>query len=377
MKYRKFGKLEWQCSALGFGAMRFPSEPEGNYDNPLEEEAVELVRYAIDQGVNYIDTAYPYHAEKSEVIVGKALQDGYREKVKVATKMPCWLVETPADFDKYLDIQLERLQVNSIDFYLLHGIWKQRWEHMQELKVFGWAETAMADGRIKYLGFSFHDDYPLFKEVVDGYDNWTMAQIQYNFLNEDVQAGTAGLEYAAEKGLAVVIMEPLMGGTIPNPPAEIKKIWDEAGKNPADVALRWLWDKPEVSLVLSGMRSMEDVKKNLESADNSGIETLTAVEHNLVDRVCTEYGKLAVIPCTKCQYCLPCPQGVDIPRNFEIYNESLLNPHLNKALYSWHLKESHMARSCIGCQECEEKCPQHIEISKLMPEIDKALTMEG
>lgn len=374
MNYRNFGKFNFKPSALGFGTMRFPSDPEDNYDNPIESEAIELVRYAIDQGVNYVDTAYPYHAEKSETIVGKALQGGYRDKVKLTTKMPCWLIETPEDFDKYLNIQLERLQTEHIDFYLLHALWKDRWEKMKKMNVFEWAEKAKADGKIGQLGFSFHDDYELFKEVVDGYDNWGLCQIQYNFLNENVQAGTKGLKYAAEKGLPVVIMEPLLGGSIVNPPAEVQKLWDEAGKNPADVALRWLWDKPEVSLVLSGMRSMEDIKKNLVSSDKSGVGTLTEDEHELISRVCEEYRKLSVVPCTKCRYCMPCPQGVDIPRNFELYNEANVTESLSKALYNDHMKESEKARSCIGCKVCEEKCPQSIQISELMPVIDKALT---
>jgi predicted aldo/keto reductase-like oxidoreductase len=371
MNYRKFGKLDWQCSALGFGCMRFPSDPEGDYDHPLVDEAIHLVRTAIDRGVNYVDTAFPYHAEKSEVILGQALQNGYRDKVKVATKMPCWLIETPDDFDKYLDIQLQRLQTDHIDFYLLHGLWKERWQDMKEKKVFTWAEKAMADGRISHLGFSFHDEYPLLKEVVDYYDNWTVCQIQYNYLNEEVQAGTEGLQYAAQKGLAVVIMEPLLGGYLANPPAHIGPIWDDAKQNPVDLALRWLWNKPEVATVLSGMRSMDDLEKNLSSADNSGIETLSKGEQDIIIKVREEYEKLSHIPCTKCRYCMPCPHGVNIPRNFELYNGSLINPYLNKALYTGNIREVERAKSCTGCRACEKKCPQHIKISEWMPRVDK------
>lgn len=376
MKYRNFGKSSaFNPSALGFGAMRLPTDPMDNYDNPIESRGIEMIRYAIDQGVNYIDTAYPYHAEKSEVIVGKALQDGYREKVKLATKMPCWLVETVGDFDKFLNIQLERLQVEHIDYYLLHGIWENRWNKLKKMDVFKWAEKAKADGRIGELGFSFHDDFELFKKVIDGYDKWGMCLIQYNFLDETVQAGNRGLKYAASKGIPVVIMEPLLGGTIATPPALIQDIWDKAGKDPVDIALRWLWNKPEVSLVLSGMRTMDDLNANLESADISGVGKLTEEEQDLVSRIQDEYKKISSVPCTKCQYCMPCPQGVDIPRNFELYNEGQINIHLSKPLYSNHLKESKMARNCSGCKECEDKCPQHIKISELMPKIDKELTI--
>ncbi|MFP4016159.1 MAG: aldo/keto reductase [Halanaerobiales bacterium] len=376
MKYRDFGKTDFKPSALGFGAMRLPSNPMDDYDNPDEEKGIEMIRYAIDQGVNYVDTAYPYHAEKSEVIVGKALKEGYREKVRVATKMPCWLVESFEDFDRLLNIQLERLQVDHIDYYLLHAIWQERWDKMKELNVFDWAEKAKADGRIGELGFSFHDDYELFAEVIDSYNKWGICLIQYNFLDENVQAGTRGLKYAADKGIPVVIMEPLLGGTLANPPAHIQKIWDQAGKNPADVALRWLWNKPEVSLVLSGMRSMEDLNANLQSADRSGVGKLTEEEAELVKRVQDEYKKLNSVPCTKCRYCMPCPQGVDIPRNFELYNEGQINIHLSRPLYNFHMKDSEKAANCTSCKLCEDKCPQQIKISELMPKIDKELAVK-
>lgn len=376
MKYRDFGKsIDFRPSALGFGAMRLPSNPMEDYNNPDEPRAVELIRYAIDHGVNYIDTAFPYHGEKSELIVGKALKDGYRERVRIATKMPCWLVESVDDYDKFLNIQLERLQVEHIDYYLLHGIWKNRWNKLNKMNVLEWAEKAKADGRIGKLGFSFHDDFNLFKKVIDAYDKWGICLIQYNILDENVQAGSRGLKYAADKGIPVAIMEPLLGGTIANPPEQIQRLWDKAGKNPADLALRWLWNKAEVSLVLSGMRTMEDVKANLQSADNSGIGELTETEAELLRKVQEEYKKLYLIPCTKCRYCMPCPQGVDIPRNFEIYNEGQINIYLSRPLYNSHMKESEKAANCTGCKECESKCPQNIKISELMPRIDKELTI--
>jgi len=375
MKYRNFGKSDLKMSALGFGAMRFPSEPEDNYDNPIESESIKLLHHAIDNGVNYIDTAYPYHNGKSEVIVGKALKNGYREKVKLATKLPCWLVEKVSDFDKYLNIQLERLQTDKIDYYLLHGVWKDRWKQVKDLKMLESAEKALKDGRIGQIGFSFHDNLDLFKEVIDFYDNWGMCQIQYNFLNENVQAGTKGLKYAGDKGIPVVVMEPLLGGSITNPPQHINDMWKKAHMKPSDLALRWLWDKPEVSLVLSGMRSMKDLEENLLSADNSGVGTLADGEYEFISKIANEYDKLANIPCTKCRYCLPCPQSIDIPRNFELYNESLFNKQLSKSLYSYHMNASEMARSCINCKKCEEKCPQNIKISELMPMIDQELTI--
>jgi predicted aldo/keto reductase-like oxidoreductase len=381
MQYRKFGKLDWQVSALGFGTMRLPYLPNeaGNWSDIDEPEATRMLHHAIDRGLNYIDTAYPYHEGNSERFLGRALQNGYREKVKLATKMPCWLVETPDDFDKFLDEQLEKLQTDHIDVYLLHAVWRDRWDRMQKMNALAWAEKALADGRIGHLGFSFHGTLPLFKEIIDAYD-WTMCQIQYNLLNEDVQAGTEGLEYAAEKGVAVVIMEPLLGGALVNPPPDVQRVWDEAGQTPADVALRWLWNKPQVSVVLSGMNALEQVQQNLASADTSGVGTLSPEELDLVTRVQEAYKGLDSIPCTKCAYCMPCPNGVNIPRNFELYNQATVygNESLAKSLYNYHMPEAERAGACIACGECEEKCPQQIEISDWMERVhERLLVKEG
>jgi predicted aldo/keto reductase-like oxidoreductase len=376
MQYRKFGNQDFEVSALGFGAMRFPTT-NGDSANIDEAEAVKMLRYAIDRGVNYVDTAYPYHEGQSEVVVGQALKNGYREKVKLVTKMPCWLVESPADFDKYLNEQLERLQTDHIDFYLLHALFTNRWEQMQNLNVLEWSEKAVADGRIGALGFSFHDSLPLFKEIVDAYEGWGLCQIQYNFMNEDVQAGTEGLEYAAQKGLPVVIMEPLLGGIIANPPAQVQEIWDNAQQKPVDVALRWLWNKPGVSVVLSGMSNMEQVEQNLVSAEVAGIGTLTANELDAVKRVQEIYKSFSQIACTKCGYCMPCPNGLDIPRNFELYNEGVIydSLDLSQALYTWHMRPSERADACIACGDCEVECPQKINISEWMPKVHDKLLM--
>ena len=227
MKYRKFGKLNWEVSALGFGAMRLPLSGSTAAD-VNEPEAIRMIRYAIDNGINYVDTAYPYHAGNSERIVGRALKDGYREKIKLATKLLARIVQTASDFDRILDEQQERLQTN-IDFYLLHGLNKGNWPKVRDLGILRWAEKAIADGRFDRLGFSFHDSYDVLTEIVDGYDNWVLSQIQYNFIDVDYQAGRKGLRYAASKGLAVVIMEPLRGGGLTQKPAEqVARIWESA-----------------------------------------------------------------------------------------------------------------------------------------------------
>jgi len=373
MKFRRFGKLDWQVSALGFGTMRLPII--GNDHSKINEpEAIRMIRYAIDHGVNYIDTAYPYHGGNSEVVVGKALQDGYRERVRLATKMPIWEINSRQDMDRILEEQLKRLQTDYVDFYLLHALDRGRWLKAKSLNVFDWAEKAISEDRIKHLGFSFHDDYEVFKEIIDSYDKWALCQIQYNYENEDIQAGTRGLKYAAGKGLAVVIMEPLLGGALANPPPAVKQIWDEAGKDPVEMALQWLWNKPEVSVVLSGMSTMEQVKRNIEFASRSGVGILTDEDLRLIARVHMKYRELRPIPCTKCGYCMPCPNGVDIPWNFELYNNAVAYNLMSSARWTYNGSPAEKrASACIGCRTCEAKCPQKIKISEWMPRIDKEL----
>jgi predicted aldo/keto reductase-like oxidoreductase len=366
MQFRKFGRLDWEVSALGFGAMRLPIIGD-KHDQIDEAEATRMLRYAIDHGVNYVDTAYPYHGGESERFLGRALGDGYRERIRLATKMPCWNVETADDFDRLLDEQLEKLQTGHIDFYLLHSLGGRNWPKVRDLGVVRWAEGAIADGRIGYLGFSFHDEYQVFQEIVDATDLWTFCQIQYNFRDVDHQAGTKGLRYAAGQGLAVVVMEPIRGGQLAKMvPPPVQQVWDGARqrRTPAEWCLQWVWNQPEVSVVLSGMSSMEQVEQNVESAERSGPGTLGAEELALFDRVRAKYEELCPIPCTDCRYCLPCPNGVNIPRIFEIYNDLMMygdDGRVNWA-YNYGLDGKSRADQCIECGECLEKCPQAIEI---------------
>ncbi|MEM2941486.1 MAG: aldo/keto reductase [Thermoproteota archaeon] len=374
MKFRRFGKLDWRVSALGFGAMRLPvvGDDHSKVDEP---EAIRMIRYAIDNGVNYVDTAYPYHGGNGEIVVGNALKDGYRERIRLATKMPTWLINSKEDMDRIFNEQLKKLQTDYVDMYLLHSLDKGRWKKMKSLNVFDWAERVVSEDRIKYLGFSFHDSFEVFKEIVDGYDKWVFCQIQYNYENENIQAGTKGLKYAAGKGLGVVIMEPLLGGALANPPPAVKQIWDEAGKHPVETALQWLWSKPEVSVVLSGMSTMEQVKQNIEFASRSGVGILTEEDLKLIARVHAKYRELRPIPCTKCGYCMPCPNGVDIPTNIELYNNGVAYNSMgaSKWAYNNNIPAEKRANACVGCRTCEEKCPQKIRISEWMQKIDKEL----
>lgn len=376
MKYRRFGKLDWKVSALGFGAMRLPiiGADRGNVDEDL---AIRMMRYAIDHGVNYLDTAYPYHNGNSEKVVGKALQDGYRKKIKLATKMPMRLVNAQVDLDKIFNEQLSRLQTENIDFYLFHGLNMDSWVKMRDLNALQWAENKVEEGRIDYLGFSFHDEYEVFKNIIDGYEGWTFCQILYNYLDMEQQAGVRGLRYAASKGLAVVVMEPIAGGRLAvPPPTEIQAVWDEAKikRTPADLALQWVWGHLEVSIALSGMSTMQQVIENVESANRSGPRTLTKKELDLITTVKEKYKEHGFIGCTDCGYCQPCPEGVEIPKILSLINEYYKKQGDQEAQqkivkqYYETVPPEKGVKNCAKCGECEEKCPQQLPISKLLEE---------
>jgi predicted aldo/keto reductase-like oxidoreductase len=383
MLYRKFGKLDWKVSALGFGAMRLPviDRVQTNID---ESQAIPMIRYALDHGVNYIDSAYVYHGGKSEVVVGKALLNGYRAKTKIATKIPAGQIDSYATCDRILNEQLTRLQTDKIDFYLLHGLNKGVWPKILEVKYFDWAEKQVAAGKIGHICFSFHDDLATYKKIVDGYDNWTMSQIQYNYMDEKYQAGTAGMQYAAARGLAVVNMEPLRGGRLSRvPPAPVQKIWDTSSvkRSPVEWAFRWCWHHPEMVTCLSGMSTMEQVVENVKIAEVAGNSTLTQDELVLIGKVRDTFRSLTPVNCTSCRYCMPCPQGVDIPRVFEMYNEGVIYnyPQNSRRMYNggpWFKKEQ-QADKCQECNECLEKCPQNLQIPELLKEAHKYLTVES
>ena len=284
MQYRQFGKLDWKASALGFGAMRLPTTDPQDRSKINETLATRMVRYAIDHGVTYVDTAYPYHNGESERFIGRALQGGYREKVHLATKLPMWAIEKEGDAERILNEQLEKLQTDHVDFYLFHGLRQARWDTVKQFHLLDWAETALADGRIRALGFSFHDNVTVFKQIIDSYDGWTFCQIQHNYMDINTQAGTEGLRYAAAKGLAVVIMEPLLGGRLADPPDPVQAIWDSAAEvqTPVERAMRWLWDQPEVSVVLSGMSTMAQVIENVANASRYAVGNMTAADQDLI-----------------------------------------------------------------------------------------------
>ncbi len=384
MLYRKLGKTGCEVSILSFGCMRLPIKNGGQKDadrfDPTkaidEEKATELIHYAMGQGVNYFDTAYPYHTGKSEPFLGKAVR-GRREKVMIATKLPAWMVKGQADFDKFLQEQLERLDTSYLDFYLLHGLGRQTWSKMKDLGALRFLDDILADGRARRVGFSFHDDLKIFKEIVDAYE-WAICQIQYNYLDRNYQAGKEGLEYAASKGLGVVIMEPLRGGRLTDEvPGEIQSLWDSAPKkrSAAEWALRWVWNHLEVSTVLSGMNAMDQLKENIEIAKDARPNSLLPEELALIDRVTEKYKRMLKIDCTACAYCMPCPHGVNIPQNFRLYNDLFMfkDTGTNFFLYNRMLSPEQRAANCSECRECEERCPQHIKIVEELKKVHTTL----
>jgi predicted aldo/keto reductase-like oxidoreductase len=374
MLYRTMDKTGDELSVLGFGCMRLP----GGGIEIDEERATRQIRYAIDRGVNYIDTAFPYHMGTCEPFLGRALADGYREKVKLATKMPPWVIDSFEVMDQVLNSQLERLKTEYIDYYLIHSLDRKIWEKMKGLGVLDLLDMAKEDKRIINTGFSFHGEIDIFKEIVDAYD-WDICQIQYNFLDESNQAGTEGLEYAAAKGLGLIIMEPLRGGNLTRRiPQEVEAIWDQAEvkRTPAEWALRWVWNRPEVAVVLSGMNEEEHIDENLRIADEAYPESLTEKELQLVSKVEETYRRLMKGGCTGCQYCMPCPEGVNIPGCLEMYN----NKHMfgdERAALVYMLRYSGVtgfpsyASLCNDCGQCEELCPQHLPIPDLLRDVAK------
>ncbi len=379
MQYRDFGNTGLRVSSLGFGCMRLPTT-SGKMDETVDEkEAIRMIRHGIDSGINYVDTAKPYHGGRSEKVVGKALKAGYREKVTLATKLPTWEIDSRKTADRIFDEQRTDLGTDKIDVYMLHTLQRSLWPIVQKHKLIDWIAQKKEKGQIGYVGFSYHDDFDFFKEVLGAYDGWEFCQLQYNYANETVQAGTRGLKYAAKKGLAVIVMEPLLGGVLADPPGKMKKLFKSAeGKkfNPVDLALRWLWNRPEVSVVLSGMTTYEHVVQNLDAANRSGVGTLTEAESAFVDELRKAYDESQPIKCTKCRYCMPCPSGVDIPLNFEMYNNLAAadkGSDLFKILYS-AMDSGIQADRCTQCGQCEDNCPQKLSIRKLLETVHAGLS---
>ena len=385
MQYRTFGKDKRKVSVLGFGCMRLPTD-NGKMDGTVDEkEAEQIVRYGIDHGINYIDTAKIYHNGKCEAILGRILKNGYRERVSLATKLPTWEIKSIKDADRIFDEQRRDLKTEKIDAYLIHNLQRSFRNIFLECRLADWAWKKKEKGEIDYVGFSFHDDYAFFTEIVDSFDHWDFCQIQYNYIGENVQAGTQGIQYAANKGLSVVIMEPLFGGALAKPAGKMGQLLKSEGKgfNPVDLALRWLWNRPDIAVVLSGMSALAQVKQNVAIAEKGIIGNLTAEEQAFIGKLQRAYEESQPIKCTKCGYCSKdCPAGVDIPYNFELYNnfvaagaidkKTLKNTSLPKLLYD-AMKPEQKADRCTECGKCETVCPQQLPIRELLAKTHQSL----
>ena len=365
MQYRTFDKINEKTSLLGMGTMRLPLQEDGKVN---EAEAISMIRAAIDSGVNYVDTAYMYHDGTSEVITGKALKDGYREKVLLADKMPIWLAKDEEAMKQIFYTQLERLDTDCIDMYLVHNVNRSSWKRCKKLNLMPFLDEMKAQGKIRHIGFSFHDKLDLFKEVLEEYP-WEFCQIQLNYMDKNHQEGVEGLKLAASKGLGVIIMEPLKGGRLTDRiPPTVKKIFDEYNvkRTPAEWAFKWLAAMPEVTVMLSGMSSMEQLEANIDIFSDENLSVLTDDEKALIDSVSDEYNRLIPYSCTGCQYCLPCPQKLEIQKVIGYYNDWNVyehNPSTKFEYDSWLVKHG---SDCVGCGSCEEKCPQSLPIIEAM-----------
>ena len=368
-----FGSLGFDVSRLGFGTMRLPTlkDKEG-VERINREEAIRMLRHAIDGGVSYIDTAYGYHGGESEVLTGLALRDGYRQRVTLTTKLPQWLVKEAPDMDRLLDEQLKRLDLPYVDFYLLHALNGDAFRRLQGLNYKEFLGRALKDGRIRHVGFSFHDQLDEFKAIVDDYP-WDMAQIQFNYLDEDYQAGLEGLHYCAERGISIVVMEPLRGGSLARPPQEIAAMIQQnrRGYSPVEWAFRYVCEYAPVVTVLSGMSTMEQVQDNLSIFSRMTTPSLDEQDRAFLDQVKQAYRKRASIGCTACNYCQPCPQGVLIPNIFALSNQATMldddsKLHMN---YAQLVKKKGDASLCVECGQCEDACPQQLPIIDLLKQV--------
>ena len=364
MKYRTFGKLGIQGSAFGLGCMRFNGPASG--DSIIDEnKAISLIRRAIDGGVTYLDTAYVYLDKTSEIVLGKALQDGYRDRVTIATKMPSEAVKNTEDMENLLATELKKLQTDHIDFYLMHGINREKWEYFKSIGAREFFDRKKEEGKIRYKCFSFHGSYEDFEYIIRDYD-WDMVQIQYNLMDIDYQAGTKGLELAGELGIPVVIMEGLLGGRLAKAPENVQALYDAfpVKRSPVEWAFRWLCNHPQIATVLSGCNEADQIDDNLRIFDTVESGIMSAEELKLIDDVREAYRSRTKIGCTGCRYCMPCPNGVDIPGVFSAWNE--LSLYGGEPKDHWGLKNiirnGHTPESCVGCGACEAACPQHLPI---------------
>lgn len=376
MQYVPFGSLGFEVSRLGFGTMRLPTMQDGDKTVIDRKRAISLIRNGIDSGINYVDTAYGYHNGESEIVTGLALKDGYREKVKLTTKLPPWTLNEEADLNKRLDEQLKKLDVPYVDFYILHALNKDTFQKMQSFHYKDFYRQALRDGRIKHAGFSFHDNRAVFETILRDYDHWDFAQIQFNYLDNGEQATEDGLHLAGKMGVPIVIMEPLRGGALANPPQNVADLITAYPTPCTNVewAFRYVADFPEVVTILSGMSNEDQLSDNLRIFSDMKTGNLTEADKAFIQSLKDAYLSRMPIKCTGCRYCVPCPQDVAIPRIFAAYNDSMKfdNPSALKGSYAQMIENGCDASKCVQCATCEGLCPQQLPIMDWLQKVDAA-----
>lgn len=377
MIYNKLGKTNLEVSRLGFGAMRLPTKSSNaNID---ETEASKMLKYGIENGINLIDTAYPYHSEgldgngNSERFIGSFLKENsLRDEIILSTKSPSWLIEKRSDFDHYLDIQLEKLQTDYIDIYMLHSLTVPDWEKVRDLNVFDFLDDCLSSGKVKHIGFSSHIEVDYVIEIIDEYPKWELALTQMNYLDEYYQSGVMGLNYLKEVNMGSMIMEPLRGGRlVENIPESVQKIWDmaEVKRTPVEWALQYLWNRDDVDCVLSGMTTLEQVKENVDIANT--LDVISDHDQEIIREVAREYRTFLGNSCTRCGYCMPCPHGVDIINCLTEYNIAHMmgNPKASAMQYFSLIDDDSRADSCVECMECLPFCTQMLNIPEELQKV--------
>jgi predicted aldo/keto reductase-like oxidoreductase len=366
MKYRRFGSADWEVSAFSLGSMRLPAAEPGASAGE-DDLAVGMIRYAVDAGVNYLDLGYPYDLARQERIcrlISRALQDGYRKKVKLTATLPISALTSSSDCDRYLNGQLRWLETDKVEFLLLATLNRENWPKVQELGVLSWAERSMSDGPVGRLGFSFHDHYQPLRTVIAAYDHWALCQFQFSYMDVDHDPGVSGIKYAADKGLAVVVTEPLRGGRLAaEPPESVAKVWAGAlqQRTLAEWGLRFVWNLPEIATVVGDVGALRDAAEYIAVADNAEPDGLSVQELVLLSNIREAYQKLNPIRCTSCRACMPCPEGIDVPRIFEIYNDAIKYRDIETGRCIYR-DEQHWAANCTQCGACVAACAKSLPI---------------
>lgn len=372
MEYRKMQNIGAKVSLLGFGCMRLPLNNEGKIDENMADRMIDL---AYKSGVTYFDTAYNYHNGESEKFVGKAMSKYDRNTYYLATKLPCWLVNSLEDAERIFNEQLQRLQTDHVDFYLLHALNRNTFDRMNELGVLDFCENLRKQGKIKYFGFSFHDDYDAFEHIIRSH-KWDFCQLQLNYMDMEEQAGLKGYKLAEELGIPIVVMEPVKGGNLARLPQSAEQYFKAVApdKSVASFAFRYVGSLPNVKVILSGMSTLEQVTDNLNTFDK--FVPLNEEEQQAIDKVRAILRARVKNSCTGCRYCMPCPAGVDIPNNFALWNRYGMYDNKYDIIWHWenNFDESKKAKNCVKCGKCEKVCPQKIHIredlEKLQAELD-------